>query len=166
MRRTQLRLTPALVPMPLWGKSVYNTLPRKQWEALRRTVLEAAANTCGHCDAQYDSGMVCHEAWEYDDRKHLATLTAFVIVCRDCNSVLHLGKSLLIGEKKGRSGLVDRGEQAVEHLKKVNGITDQETRKLIKDAFKTHSARSRHVWEIQIPAHMIEKHPILADLKL
>jgi len=164
--RTPLKLTPALVPAPLWGKSVYNTLPRKQWESLRRTVLEEAANTCGHCEARYESGMVCHEAWEYDDRKHVATLTAFVIVCRDCNSVLHLGKSLLIGQKKGEAGLVERGELAVEHLRKISGITDQEARKLIKDAFKTHSARSRKIWTIQVAPNLVEKHPILAKLKL
>lgn len=163
---TSLKLTPALVPAPLWGRSVYNTLPRKQWELLRQVVLEAAANTCQHCEAQYEKGMICHEVWEYDDQKQVATLTALVIVCRDCNSVLHLGKSLLIGQKKGESGLVERGEQAVEHLKKINRITDQEARKLIKDAFKTHSARSRQAWQIQIASNLVEKHPILAELKL
>jgi hypothetical protein len=164
--RTQLKLMPALVPAPLWGKSVCNTLPRKQWESLRRSVLEVAANTCLHCEAQYEKGMICHEVWEYDDLKQVATLTALAIVCRDCNSVLHLGKSLLIGQKKGESGLVERGEQAVEHLKKINRITDQEARKLIKDAFKTHSSRSRQTWEIQIASNLIEEHPILANLKL
>lgn len=123
MSDTLHNLTPALVPHPLWRKSVYNALPRKRWEALRRTVQEAAANACIHCGAKYDSHMVCHEVWAYDDVKHVATLTAFEIVCRDCNSVLHLGKSLLIGGRKGDKGTADRGEQAVAQLMKVNRIT-------------------------------------------
>src|SRR5690348_10706023 len=97
-------LTPTLVPRALYGRSVYNELRntkrRKQWEALRRSVLEAAANTCAHCGVIYESHMVCNEVWDYDDKKRGATLTKFEIVCRDCDSVLHYGKSMLISEAK------------------------------------------------------------------
>src|SRR4051794_19728159 len=121
------KLMPAMVPRPLWGRSVYNELRktkrRKQWDALRRTVLEAAANTCARCSAQYDSHMVCNEIWQYDNEAHTATLKAFEIVCRDCDSVLHFGKSLVIGGKRGDGGTADRADQAVKPLMKVNGIT-------------------------------------------
>jgi len=157
---------PALVPAPLWGKSVHNALTRKNWRSLRQTVLEAAANTCRYCEAQYDSGMICHEVWAYNDEDYTATLIEFVMVCRDCNAVLHVGKSLLIGDRKGSAGMLDRGEQAVQHLRNVNAITDQEARELIKDAFKTYSERSRRAWDIHIAAHIIEKHPLLAGLEL
>lgn len=162
----KLRLVPALVPAPLWGRSVHNALTRKKWEALRRTVLANSGNTCRHCDAQYESGMVCHEVWEYDDADHVATLAQLIIVCRDCNSVLHLGKSLLIGQKGGMSGVVDRGEQAVRHLMRVNSISDTEARSLITNAFKTHKARSRHNWRVEIGARLFEEHPVLRELKL
>ncbi len=110
--------------------------------------------------------MICHEVWDYDDQKNIATLSDFVMVCRDCNGVLHIGKSLLVADRKGSAGMVDRGEQAIEHLKKVNGITDQLARELIKNAFKTYSARSHRSWDIHISPHLIEKHPILMGLKL
>jgi len=165
------KLKPAMVPRPLWGRSVYNELRRtqrrKQWEALRRTLLEAAANTCARCSAQYDSHMVCNEVWQYDDRKHIATLKAFEIVCRDCDSVLHLGKSLLIGSKKGDEGTAERGDQAVAQLMKVNGITKRQAHRLIDNAFGHWMERSSHKkWAIQIKPKLIEKHPILTDVKL
>ena len=160
-------LTPALVPRPLWGRSVYNRLPRKQWESLRRTVLEVAANTCTHCAEQYDSHMVCHEVWTYDDVKHVATLTAFEIVCRDCDSVLHLGKSLLIGAKKHDEGSAERGDQAVKQLMKVSGITKRQANTLIDDAFGRWMDRSKHkTWAVKIARELIERHPVLASLTL
>jgi hypothetical protein len=171
MSRAQLRLTPALVPRPLFGRSVYNELRRtkrrKQWEALRRTVLEAASNTCARCAATYDSRMVCNELWAYDDINHIATLTAFEIVCRDCDSVLHFGKSLLIGSKKGDEAMANRADQAIVHLMKVNGITEKQAHNLIDDAFGKWMERSKHkTWAIQIAPELIDKHPALVDLKL
>ncbi len=165
------KLMPAMVPRPLWGRSVYNELRRtrrrKQWEALRRTVLEAAANTCARCSAQYDSHMVCNEIWQYDDQQHIATLNAFEIVCRDCDSVLHLGKSLLIGGKRRDQGTAERGEQAVNQLMKVNGIKKKEANKLILGAFDKWLERSDHLtWAIEIAPELIEKHPVLTELKL
>lgn len=166
MRDSQFKLTPTL-PGPLFGRSVYNELRntkrRKEWEALRRSILEAASNTCARCSASYESRMVCNEVWAYDDQKYIATLTALEIVCRDCDSVLHYGKTLLIAEQKG----IDRDEQAVSHMMKVNGISGDEARDMILDAMAQWMMRSkRKTWAIQIAPELIEKHPILVGLKL
>jgi hypothetical protein len=171
MSDTPHNLTPALIPAPLQGRSVYNELRRtrrrKEWEALRRTVLEAAENTCKHCEAVYESRLVCHEVWAYDDLNRVATLTAFEIVCRDCDSVLHFGKSLLIGGKKGDEGTAERGKQAVKQLMKVNRISKKQANKLIDDAFGKWIDRSKHkIWAIQIAPELIENHPILSNVEL
>jgi hypothetical protein len=80
---------------------------------------------------------------------------------------LHLGKSLLIGSKKGDEGTADRGEQAVVQLMKVNGITKQQAHKLIDDAFGKWMERSKHkTWAVDIAPELIDKHPILAHVKL
>lgn len=158
-------LAPTLIPRPLYGRSVYNELRntkrRKQWEALRRTVLEAAANTCAHCGAIYESHMVCNELWAYDDQNHIATLTAFEVVCRDCDSVLHYGKSMLISEAKG----IDRDERAILHLMKVNAITNDQAHTLILDALAKWYGRSQHkTWAVQIAQELVSKYPILDGL--
>jgi hypothetical protein len=62
--------------------------------------------------------MICHEVWEYDDQS-IATLTAFVLVCRDCNFVLHAGLALEVGfrlEATGKGSTAERGNQAVSNL--------------------------------------------------
>ena len=164
-------LTPALVPRPLQGRSVYNELyktkRRKDWDVLRRTVLEAGANSCIHCKASYESRMVCHEVWAYDDFNHIATLIAFELVCRDCDSVLHFGKTLLIGGRKGDDAMDDLAEQGIAHLMKVNGITKRQAMKMIDDAFGKWMDRSEYeTWSIQIAPELIDKHPVLANLKL
>jgi hypothetical protein len=160
-----------LIPSPLQGRSVYNELRRtqrrKQWEALRRSVLEAAANACTHCGAVYESRMVCHEVWAYDDSEHIATLTAFEIVCRDCDSVLHFGKTLLIGGRKGDEEMAKLADQAIAQLMKVNGISEREAHKLVDDAFGKWMDRSKHkTWAIRIAPELIASYPALADLKL
>jgi hypothetical protein len=170
MSRARHNLTPALIPSPLYGRSIYNELRRtkrrKEWEALRRTVLEAATNTCTHCEAVFESRMVCHEVWAYDDLNHIATLTAFEIVCRDCDSVLHFGKTLMIGGRKGDEVMAKLADQAIAQLMEVNGITKRQANKLIDDAFGQWMDRSVHkTWAIQIAPELIDKHPILADLK-
>jgi hypothetical protein len=158
------KLKPALVPRPLWGRSLYRKLPRKQWQALRRSVLEAAANTCAYCAAVYEKNMVCHEVWAYDDLNHVATLTAFEIGCRDCDSVSHFGHTLV---SAGDDALDDRGDHVIAQLMKVNGISEREAHKLLDDAFGKWMDRSKHkTWAIQIAPELIERHPILTDVKL
>jgi hypothetical protein len=111
--------------------------------------------------------MVCNEIWQYDDDKHTAMLKAFEIVCRDCDSVLHFGKSLVIGGMRGDEGTADRADQAVKQLMKVNGITKRQAMKMLDDAFGQWRDRSDHeTWAIQIAPELIEKYPLLTDLKL
>src|SRR2546423_5553566 len=141
MQNLPLKLTPALVPAPLWGRSVYRRLPRRQWQALRQSVLEAAANTCTHCAAVYEKNMVCHEVWAYDDLKHVATLTAFEIVCRDCDSVSHFEHTLA---KAKDEAIAERANHMIAHLMNVNGISEREAHKLIDDAFGKWMDRSKH----------------------
>jgi hypothetical protein len=107
--------------------------------------------------------MVCNEVWAYDDLNHIATLTAFEIVCRDCDSVLHYGKSMLISEQKG----IDRDARAIVHLMKVNGISEDQAHTLILDALgEWHERSHRKTWVIQIAPELVSKYPILDGLSL
>lgn len=163
-----MKLTPTLVPAALWGRSVYNALrrngARKEWEALRRSKLEEASNKCHYCNARYESRMVCHEIWDYDDRKKLATLTAFVMACQDCNSVLHLGKAFVIAEKYGTTEEVER--QVMAHLQAVNGISKKQAQHLIAEAAMLFTIRSGQKWRVQIAPDLIATHPLLRELEL
>jgi hypothetical protein len=126
--------------------------------------LEAAANTCTYCAVVYEKNMVCHEVWAYHDLKHVVTLKAFEIACRDCDSVSHFGHTLV---SAGEDGLDDRGDHLIAQLMKVNGISEREAHKLLDDAFGKWMDRSKHKkWLMQIAPELIEKHPALAGLNL
>jgi hypothetical protein len=159
-------LKPALVPRPLFNRSVCHVLgaKRKAWRSIRQQVIDSVASTCEYCGAKYDKGMVCHEVWNYDDHEHTATLIAFALTCSDCNFSLHAGLALEVGSIEG--SISARGEQVVAHVAKVNGISNAEARRIVMLAFKEHAERSRHSWEIGIAADMVEKYPALAHLKL
>ena len=167
-------LKPAMVPVPLWNRSVCQVLgpKRKAWRSIRQQVIDAVSGTCDYCTKQYDNGknMVCHEVWEYDDHNHTATLADFALACRDCNFVLHPGAALEVGfrqEAAGKGSIAQRGNLAVEHLSSVNGITVKDAHTMLGQALKLHRERSRHKeWQIVIPGHMIEKYPSLDGLTL
>ncbi|HKR59488.1 MAG TPA: hypothetical protein VJS64_07115 [Pyrinomonadaceae bacterium] len=167
-------LKPAMVPVPLWNRSVCQSLgPKsKAWRSIRQQVIDDVSGTCDYCTQQYENGknMVCHEIWEYDDHRHTATLTDFALACRDCNFGLHPGAALEVGSKQdatGKGSIAQRGNQAIEHLRRVNGITLDEAHSMLGQALKLHRERSRHKeWQILIPAHMVEKYPVLNVLTL
>jgi hypothetical protein len=58
------RLVPALVPAPLWGRSVHQLLratPRGgDWKRLRADVVARAGGECHVCGQHEDRFMVCH----------------------------------------------------------------------------------------------------------
>ncbi len=95
---------------------------------------------------------------------------AFALACRDCNFVLHPGAALEVGfrqEATGRGSIAQRGNQAVEHLSTVNGISVSEAHSMLGQAMKLHRERSRYKeWQTVIPGHMIEKYPLLDGLTL
>lgn len=167
-------LKPAMVPVPLWKRSVCQTLgPKsKAWRSIRQQVIDEVSGTCDYCAQYYENGknMVCHEIWEYDDQRHMATLMDFALACRDCNFALHPGAALEVGfrqEATGKGSIAQRGNQAIEHLSRVNGITLNEAQAMLGQALKVHRERSRHrEWQILITGQMIEKYHVLDGLTL
>jgi hypothetical protein len=81
------RLVPALVPEPLWGRSVYQLLRASRrggaWKRLRADVVARAGGACHVCGERQERFMVCHEVWDYDDDAGVATLMAFALNCWD-----------------------------------------------------------------------------------
>jgi hypothetical protein len=62
-----LVLMPEMVSRPLWGRSVYRRLPKRQWEKLRTEVLIETGGRCEICGVCQEKGMTCHEVWQYND---------------------------------------------------------------------------------------------------
>ena len=54
-----------------------------------------------------------HEQWSYDEEKGVQKLENIIAVCHDCHSVIHIGRTQLVGD-------IERAEK---HYMKVNGVS-------------------------------------------
>ncbi|MBA3532718.1 MAG: hypothetical protein H0T73_12405 [Ardenticatenales bacterium] len=167
-----LKLKPALVPSPLWYRSVCKVLGSKSkaWRSIRAQVLDAAKEACYHCGAHHAKGMICHEVWDYDDSSHIARLNRFNLVCPDCDAVLHFGFTFVLAfrqEAEGKANVIaEQRERVVAQLKQVNSISEAEALAVMEFAGRQHSERSRHSWQIEIASSLIDAYPLLANLRL
>jgi len=127
-----------LVPSPLWRKTLANlarnnSVWRTKWQTVRSKEMERTAGKCG-CGGQAQS---LHEVWEYDDKGHVQRLVGFETVCGDCSLAQHIGRAFQIG----------KGEEAIKHIMKVNGITYSAADQLVEEAKIMWQIRSSHEWK-------------------
>jgi hypothetical protein len=151
-----VKLSPQLVPKPLWGISGHRKLHRDSWRRIRQDALETAGYRCEICGASPPLGgsLTCHEVWRYDDRCATATLVRFEIHCADCDTVTHLGRAMKHGE----------GNFAFEQLCKVNGITRPEARQVYTRAVTIWKDRNTKDWRVVVDETLLQRYPCLAVL--
>lgn len=134
-----LKLTIELVPRPLWYLSLYNLLPRKEWDRLRNQVYAQYDYHCGICGV--DGRMNCHEIWEYDDVNHIQRLAGLIALCNMCNHCKHI----LLSGTLARQGKLDL-KAVVVHFCRVNRISMSEFIPIRRSALKQWNERSKHEW--------------------
>ena len=152
------RLVPALVPAPLWGRSVYQILRATRrggaWKRLRADVLARADGACHVCGEHQDRFMVCHEVWDYDDDAGVAMLVDFALNCWGCDAATH----------PGCAGPTGRRETARAQLEKVNGMTAEEVQALLDAAVEEWARRSQRAWTVVVSAELCQRYPVLVGL--
>lgn len=151
------RLVPHLVPKPLWGKSIHKSLSRGKWNKIRASFISEADNKCASCCVSHEKGMICHEVWVYSITDHIAELDGFMLTCRDCNFVHHIGKASTLG----------RQEEAILHMMRINQIDREEALAVTETSLEEWSERSAITdWKILIPQALIEEYPDLSAINL
>jgi hypothetical protein len=103
------KLTIDLLPKGAWGNDFSITLPKKQWDALRKTCYELAGNKCEICGKETPN-LAAHEVWTFDVDNKTQTLKEIVALCPACHGVKHFRNSTRIGY----------GEQSKAHFMKIN----------------------------------------------
>lgn len=86
--------------------------------------------------------MNLHEIWKYDDKKHIQKLEGFILLCRMCHHVKHIGMAGILASR----GELDFHE-VIEHFCKVNKCTEKEFKKHEAEVFKVWGERSQHQWK-------------------
>ena len=136
-----------LVPKKSWGKSLSQLARTKGsgfgsiWNRIRERELERCGYKCEICGASREKGqLLCHEKWCYDESDYTQRLAGYEVVCKDCNLILHMGRTGVIG-------LVD---VAVAHFQSVTGLGKNEFVTALKEAMAEWRIRSAHTWKIDI----------------
>jgi len=86
--------------------------------------------------------MNLHEIWEYDDKKHIQKLEGFILLCKMCHHVKHIGLAGILASE----GKLDY-DDVVEHFCKVNNCSKGDFERHKKEAFEIWHSRSKHQWK-------------------
>jgi hypothetical protein len=133
-----------LVPSSCWFTNVRSSVIPKDWERLRRMITNRAGERCEACGQTADpptgTRLEAHERWIYSGPTGVQTLRRLICLCNQCHTVTHFGLAQI-------RGLAD---EALVHLRTVTGMTDQQARAHIDDAFAQWQARSTRTWTLDL----------------
>ena len=136
-----MKLEIELVPSTVWFSSLYQLLPREVWNRIRNEIIADRGRQCQIC-GETEGVMNLHEIWQYDDENHIQNLEGFILLCRMCHNVKHIGLTGILA-RKGKLNYDD----VVEHFCKVNNCSRKDFENHEKDAFESWRERSKHEWK-------------------
>lgn len=116
-----------LVPDGCWYSNLRTILSKKQWDFLKAYAKKESGYKCAICGKKTDR-LEAHEVWSYDRENAVQKLENIIAVCKDCHSVIHIGRTQLMGNE----------ERAEKHYMKVNGCSYAEYRKALGEANDEH----------------------------
>ena len=145
------KLSIQLVPRTAWYDNLRSRLPN--WSEISKQV-----RSIGYCEicGNTTSSLEAHEVWKYDDIAEIQSLDHIVCVCDKCHKSIHFGHSLIAG----------CADEAFNHYKKINNLTDKDAEADIAEAQSVWRKRSQHDWTInkkQIIDKIYEQLGIVCD---
>lgn len=130
-----------LVPKTVWASSLYRLMSKEAWNNVRDGIIKENGRKCQIC-GETDGIMNLHEIWKYDDVKHVQRLEGFILLCRMCHHVKHIGLAGIFANE----GKLDYDE-VIKHFCKVNNCSKKEFEKHVDRAFEIWKKRSEHQWK-------------------
>jgi hypothetical protein len=130
-----------LVPSTVWYSSLYRLLPREVWNNLREGIISENWRKCQIC-GETEGTMNLHEIWHYDDVNHVQKLNGFILLCRMCHHVKHIGLAGILADE----GKLDFAE-VIRHFCKVNNCSEAEFETHVNNAFMVWKKRSQYQWK-------------------
>lgn len=142
----KFKLMPSPVPDSCWYSNLRAHLPKKIWDKVRFAVYKEANGKCMICGRTVKR-LEAHEDWVYDEKNHVQKLGRMLALCHDCHSVIHIGRTQLVGDE----------ERAMKHFCKVNECNYSDYRKALGMANEKHR-RLNEVPEWKLDVSIIEKY--------
>ena len=121
-----------LVPDGCWYFNLRSILTKEQWNYIKAEVKKRSGGKCAICGRRTPY-LDAHERWSYDEKNCVQKLEEVIAVCKDCHSVIHIGRTQLKGDEK----------RTEEHYMRVNGATYAEYRQALKEANQDHIRRNK-----------------------
>jgi hypothetical protein len=115
-------------------------MSREVWDSIRNDFIKENGRKCQVC-GETSGTMNLHEIWNYDDKKHVQKLEGFILLCRMCHHVKHIGLAGILANQ----GKLDY-DKVIEHFCKVNDCTKKEFEKYKAKAFEIWRERSEYEW--------------------
>lgn len=116
-----------LVPDSCWYSNLRSILKPSMWDVVRRDAYARAEGRCMICNKPVKR-LEAHEKWEYDEKTCTQKLVDVVAICHSCHSVIHIGRTQLLGDEK----------KASDHFMKVNECSYSDYRKALGAANEKH----------------------------
>jgi len=135
-----MKLTAELVPSTVWYSSLYRLLPNDVWNNLRESIIRKYGRKCQIC-GETEGTMNLHERWNYDDLNYVQKLEGFILLCKMCHHVKHIGLAQILASE----GKLDYNEVA-KHFCTVNGCSGKDFERHVDDAFRVWRERSLRRW--------------------
>ncbi|MCQ2387681.1 MAG: HNH endonuclease [Clostridia bacterium] len=129
-----------LVPDSCWYSNLRSLLSKAQWDFIKKDAKERAQGKCAICGKKTDK-LEAHEQWAYDESKGIQKLANVISVCKDCHSVIHMGRTSLVGNL----------QKAEDHYMKVNNCSYAEMKADIGKANEEHVRRNKvSEWKLDL----------------
>lgn len=129
----EYKLNFELVPDGCWYSNLRSELPKKLWDIVRKDAYARANGKCMIC-GRPAKRLEAHEKWSYDEKTATQKLEDVIAVCHTCHSVIHIGRTQLMGEE----------DKAIAQFIRVNKCSYADYRKALGEA----NARYRKLNEI------------------
>lgn len=125
------KLSFELVPEECWYSNLRSVLSQSEWDVIRKDAYKRYRYRCACCGAS--GRMEAHEKWSYDEGKALQKLEEVVALCRGCHEVVHIGRTQLMG----------RQMDAMEHYMKVNQCSQMDFHAALQAANEEYLRRNK-----------------------
>ncbi|MBR2614087.1 MAG: HNH endonuclease [Clostridia bacterium] len=134
------KLNIELVPDSCWYSNLRSLLKPSMWDMLRKKAYKNADGRCQICGRKVNR-LEAHERWTYDEETATQSLKEIVAVCHNCHSVIHIGRTQLLG----------KGEEAEKWFMKVNDCSYAEFISALGEANKLHQQRNKiSEWKLDL----------------
>lgn len=135
-----MKLNFELVPDSCWYSNLRTLLKKSVWDVIRKKAYKNAEGRCQICGRKV-ARLEAHERWVYDEESKTQKLSEIVAVCHSCHSVIHIGRTQLMGEE----------DKAIKHFCYVNKCSYSDYVKALGEANRRHRELNKvDEWKLDV----------------